>query len=264
VGVIRRCLWLTAWAILICLGVGLARQLPRDLGTPISHVVDPAGLERKPLGFLSGTHVFVTLNERDGEAASLACWDADTGLTLQEYGEIPPTSYAFGDWTMVSFRHAVAAAVRMEERKLDAVPSSLQLLDLRTGEWRKLGPLPWRPIAFHPQWPLIAVSSPPDRERPTQVFVFDLHSLKRLVEWTGEVTALGTDHVRACHFLDGSDQLLIVCDRFLEDSTTQVDQKAYSHRLGVRGDRQDTSTSSSVSNDPVSCWERLHGHGRRE
>lgn len=224
-GKIGRFAWLTAWAVWAWLGVGLARQLPRELGTPLCRFADRTWLEQKPKGFLAGTHVLVTLNEREGEAASLACWDADSGLKLHEYGEIPPASHAFGDLTNISLRHSIAAAVRLEERKLEPAQPSLQLLELKTGGWRKLGPLPWRPLAFHPERPWIAVSLPPDRERPMQVFVFDLHSLERLVEWTGEVTAQGTDHVRACHFLDGSGELLIVCDTFGEEAISRTDQR---------------------------------------
>ena len=39
------------------------------------------------------------------------------------------------------------------------------------------------------------------------------------------MTAQGSDHVRACHFLDASDELVIVCDTFKEVATTRVDQR---------------------------------------
>jgi len=222
---IRRGIWLSVWAIWAWLGVGLARQLPRELGAPVSQLVNPAGVECKPLGFIDDTHVLMTRNERDGEVGSLVCWDADNGLKLHEYGGIPPGNQEFGDWTSVSLRHRVAAVIKMEEGKPDAAHPALHLLDLRTGEWRKLSSLPWRPLAFHPRRRWLAASTAPDRERPAQVCVFDLDSGERLLEWTGEATARGADHVRVCHFPAGSGELLIVCDTFGDDPNTTVDQR---------------------------------------
>src|SRR5262245_59971685 len=76
---VKRLLWLLAWGVWLWLGVGLYRELPRELGPMVSQL--PVGSRDTLLGFVGGSdEVAVLVGDEDRYGCrKVGLFDARTG-----------------------------------------------------------------------------------------------------------------------------------------------------------------------------------------
>src|SRR5262245_41158140 len=138
----KRGCWLAAWGVWVWLGYGLFRELPRDLGKPISQL----GLQlvqtgrragqqfERVVGFLDGGDLIVTkLPSSLMTETRYRVWNGRNGAMLHQVGGPSSTD----ETTSVCLRHGVVVGVNFQSRNRDP-NASLESLDLRTGAWKNL------------------------------------------------------------------------------------------------------------------------------
>jgi hypothetical protein len=195
----KRCCWLAAWGVWLWLGVGLYRELPRELGPKVG--VIPAQMSDR-CEFIAETHL-VAVHSMLAVPFNVRVFDADTGDYVREI--------AFTDrWPMLTLRTVTSHGVVIAEGN-SAETRGLWVVDFVSGEWKRLSSMMSINVAVHPSKPWIAFresAAPVDKPRSLVV-----------VDWrTGaEVFARPRDreHVQIGEpiFLGDTDRLLVSVTR---------------------------------------------------
>jgi len=219
---VRRGLWMAAWGFWLWLGIGLARELPRS---PRCIAELSFSEHERPLGFVDGDGLLATerwaQNESGGEARC-SVWEVASGVRRHDL-----------DWPLLWTRELFApkhGVVIGNRRKAGAKQGELTLFDLRTGEWRPLGPESWRVEAVHPEQPWAAIDERPDDGEAEKVLVLDFRTGARIFEWTKLPSVKVQVYVQDCQFL-GGDELLITAFNFLETRPARVRWDVYHFSL---------------------------------
>jgi hypothetical protein len=141
----KRVLWLAAWGVWVWLGFGLHRELPRKRGPPVQQL--SLTKEQAVVGFLADSGQ-VAVSTNDDEAA-YQTYEALTGRKIRDIPRRPGWRF-YPDG-----RHRTHGVVIVHG---DSTGSNkvLHLVDLRTGEVRKLSDKFGAYLAVHPTKPWIA------------------------------------------------------------------------------------------------------------
>jgi len=127
-------LWLLAWSVWFILGVGLYRELPRELATPIAVV--PTGKDISPAGFVGNTNRFVLIRRLDRITSKIETYDAETGALAAT--TIGP---AYEDLLWPDYflhERGVILAKELPNHEGTAWAPGLHVLDLVAGKWRRV------------------------------------------------------------------------------------------------------------------------------
>jgi hypothetical protein len=198
--------WLAAWGVWLWLGFGLYRELPRDVG-PVVGKLPLEGEADHLLGILEGDDLALTMSVKPayGGNVQFDTWEIVGRRTRHSF--VGPTLW-FGSNS--SIRHGVAIGPARGDDK--SAKESMQVLDLRTGEWKKLGPKTWNHLGVHPTRPWAAFADNGDRKSPAKLFVIDFRTGERVFEWTASSDPKRKLFLRECQFLDGDEFLINASD----------------------------------------------------
>jgi hypothetical protein len=149
---VKRIFWLAAWSVWLWLGLGLYRELPRDLG-PVVCKLKVKGAERA-LGFLADGRKFATqTGSGNREKPEVQLWDATNGAFLRTIS-VPssPMSRMWPEWCRLS--HSCLFGYGMDQVN-SGVTALEWAIDLETGRQIDLGEC--RRAVFHPKRSLAVV-----------------------------------------------------------------------------------------------------------
>jgi len=197
---IKRFCWLAAWGVWLWLGFGHYRELPRDVGAVVCKLPFEPGVEHV-IGFMKGDDLLLSESIRlaYGGNRDFNIWEIKNCRKHQTL--TGPTMWAPGK---TSVYHGVAVG---EARGDDETPpTSMRSLDLRTGEWKKLGPSTWGLLGIHPTRPWAAFSVRGDRPK---FLLVDFRTGERIFEWTGSSESGRRCFLTECQFLDDPDEFLL-------------------------------------------------------
>lgn len=195
----KRSLWLAAWSAWLWLGVGLYRELPREIGPKVSVLPIRLGDSYE---FLGDTH-FVAVFPWVANPYKFRVFDADAGDFVRE------VSFA-GYWPQLTLNTLRSHGVIVAEGD-GAKEGGLWVVDLVTGKWKRLSRLKTVDMAVHLSKPWIAFresAAPIDKPRSLVV-----------VDWTtgAEVFVRPTDRedvqIGEPIFLSDTDRLLVSITR---------------------------------------------------
>jgi hypothetical protein len=214
---LKRLCWLAAWSVWVWLGVGLHRELPRNLGRPIHRL--PFAADEMTLGLIDGTSKSVSVRfDQDAEKTYVRRWDVAAGTLEEEIKgawfergafqfQLSPTKrfmtcgYAdlkCDDWRLI-FVNSRAARLTMTN-------VGREIVDLSTG---KRSPIPdHAEVVFHPVRPLAAFWFRFPRLETKRVQVVDLESGRRVFEWPTDPPDPPPDVIKAPCFV-GDDRIAI-------------------------------------------------------
>jgi len=216
--VAKRGFWVAAWGVWAYLGVGLYRELPRELRAPVCKLAFAKSEE--PVGFLHGEDVVVSkVQKEDPYDPRFTLWNARTGLKIAERRGIAK-AISWQGGLSVSLRHGVLIGVRP-----DGTTTELQILDLRTGAWRPIEARPLSILDVHATRPWAAgvASKDGDSDDPRGLVVFDLRTGATIARWPGP--APSNEHIdaidAACFRDDDVDELLILIKRIASGDVTK-------------------------------------------
>jgi len=148
---VPRLLWLLAWSLWLLLGLGLYRELPRNIGLPLHELPISQGLI---LGFVADSNRVATFKPATINPSTVAFFDAETGRLVNQI-EGPATN-KFWCRSPEALRHGVLIVNRPSEKIGNAGwVSSLQLFDLVRGQWRELTKHRGTEISIHPTRPWV-------------------------------------------------------------------------------------------------------------
>jgi len=197
----KRSFWLLAWGAWVWAGAGLYRELPRSVGGPL--IALPLADNDRVLGYIAGDNLIVAeaMVMAYGGGRYYAVWDAGTGAKLHSLAG--PTIWHGG---RASLRHGVAIGLHRDDD--GPTPQSMQVLDLRTGRWKKLGPDSWNLLAIHPtrSWTLFTEDS-----RSSRLLIVDFVTGEQVFKWTA-TSASGRPPILEGQFLPDSDEMMIAAD----------------------------------------------------
>src|SRR4051812_49972279 len=94
---LKRFLWLAAWSVWLWLGVGLFRELPREVGPVVCTL--PLGAREVNHGFWGGCQRIVSeISHGEGKPVVLRVWDPETGRLIRQL-DGPPAYWRGNDYT---------------------------------------------------------------------------------------------------------------------------------------------------------------------
>jgi hypothetical protein len=198
--------WLAAWGVWLWLGFGLYRELPRDVG-PVVGKLPLEGEADHLLGILEGDDLALTMSVKPAYGGNVQFDTWEIVGRRKRHSFVGPTLW-FGSNS--SIRHGVAIGPARGDDK--SAKESMQVLDLRTGEWKKLGPKTWNHLGVHPTRPWAAFADNGDRKSPAKLFVIDFRTGERVFEWTASSDPKRKLFLRECQFLDGDEFLINASD----------------------------------------------------
>lgn len=143
-----RVLWLAAWSGWAALGVGLNRELPRELETVLQLPMSPG--DRRVLGFVAGGRELALVDRTDagrGRHPTIHLFDPNTGDELRSVEGSIATDLFLNDDAQ---RHGVMFWNSQPRPGLFTFASGFSLVDLKTGEWRKLSDARVYGVDVHP------------------------------------------------------------------------------------------------------------------
>jgi hypothetical protein len=189
----KRGFWIAAWAVWLWLGVGLYRELPRDLGPVVCRLPVSARMV-SPLGFVGDSDTFAMQWPREGALPpTLRLFDAQSG---REVGNLPlpllpgtltqTNRSTFFDNLRMGLRRGFLFGVQLGDPPPAGRPleRNFQVLDLASGEWRRLTTRPVCHVALHPRRPWAALIEGESQEKPERAFVIDLRSGREIMSRT--------------------------------------------------------------------------------
>src|SRR5688572_30301068 len=201
---ISRILWFSAWGLWTWLGVGLWRELPRDIG-PNFRTLGFQDSE-KSVGFLHGENVVVSDFEiPEDPKLYFSLWNPNDGRRLEQWtGPVQD----FSRPVLTSLKHGFAVGDHPDK----GGPSSncLHSMNLRTGEWTKIGLVKAKPLSFHERQPWVAMVEENIKGLPPRLYVFDFRDGSMLFMWQAPKPKKPRDsHVFGCWFLPETDEIVI-------------------------------------------------------
>jgi hypothetical protein len=177
--------WLAAWSVWLWLGVGLFRELPRDLGPVVCQL--PLATNEQFWGFI-GDGQRIATGEKLGEHEPIIVriWDAGTGKTLHRFDGPIQLSDA-SNWSMVWFL-AHGSLLSKKRPPISDRPdsNSPSVIDLETGTWRDLPVDVDMKHAYHGMKPWTAFYGRLKAEEPTSVLVYDVKTGDLIFSWSDQ------------------------------------------------------------------------------
>jgi len=152
---LRRCAWLLVWGAWVWLGVGLYRELPRELGPKIGTL--PLEQFDTPLGFIGTSDRFAVQHfDRSTKRITLRVVDAASAQAVAEHPFVR-LNFAVDDVeaTEAGFRKPLKRGVLFGKRHVDEL--GFEVLDVLKGGWRSLSPEKVVCVALHPDKPWAAL-----------------------------------------------------------------------------------------------------------
>jgi hypothetical protein len=215
---LKRGLWPVAWGVWAWLGVGLYRELPRNLGRPVCKLQVQG--KQYPLGFLADSRRFATHTGASWkEPKDVSIWDAETGELLQKLAT-PPSHAKTSDvpeWVRIVKSSLVGFGNEDVMLALNAIDWVLDLDNGRIIDIGKCGRFvfhPTRPLAvfFNPELPAPLNRRKRSSPRPQELRLVDLVSGERRLTWPSAAAADGVKLVGKPLFL-GDKRLAIPTKR---------------------------------------------------
>ena len=177
---IKRGLWLAAWGVWLWLGVGLYRELPRDIGAVVSRI--PTERDFPILGFVGDSdHVAVQSPDSRASPSRIRVYEVATRILIRE--SIFPAWFQ-PDPSRNGLRFGFLHTGLLATEAGVAGKRGLFILDVLKGEWRKLSNDELSDVTYHPHKPWIAVLTGNTPSHPFMATVFDLPTGKRLFSVT--------------------------------------------------------------------------------
>jgi hypothetical protein len=219
----KRCLWLSAWSVWLWLGMGLWRELPRHFGPTVFTV--PLGERVMALGWVGDSDVFAIQRDRSGDGQTMVViFDVEAGRELDLKSPVPLMKRTFMDANRPAFqvfrstiRQGVLFGTNPSERREDGrgTREGVQVLDVMTGQWRRLSDVPVVYMAAHPTKPWDAIV---ERETPTQdrVVVVERTTGKELFSHRLPTGAMK----RRPFFVSGSEDLIVLATGWSKSEMT--------------------------------------------
>ena len=164
---VKRGCWVAAWGVWVWLGVGLWRELPRDLGSPTCRL--PLDKSEIIVGLLDDPVAAVSVAKSDDDRMNVRLWNVTSAATTRSFaGPI-----WFADWVAdlvrrngwLNPKYRLLLTNAPWERS-GRPPNAFSVVDLETGQWRRLN------VPDH-------CSATLHRERPWALFLEDAKL------WTG-------------------------------------------------------------------------------
>lgn len=160
---LKRIVWLLCWGTWVLLGIGLYRELPREIGPRVCKLQLPRD-SHQLLGFVGPSNEFAVVSKTMSPYHTLvAVWNVETGSLIRKiYGP------AMNDCFLPPTRTADSMMLLANNVPKPTEPGHLQglfLLDLAKGEWKKLSDAAVTDAAIHPDGLSICTVSPFDSGR---------------------------------------------------------------------------------------------------
>jgi len=173
-----RGLWMLAWGAWAWFGVGLYRELPRELGAPVAEL--PQGTR---VGFVEDSNAFVIMtsaNVRGQWASKVFVTDAKTGSIEREVLG-PPFGNYLQPFGSARLRHGLFTTWLPDDVEGPRT-SGLFRLDLKTGKWQCVLDHGIKHVGLHLQKPWAVVVEAPEKPGGReQVVVIDWESGRKTV-----------------------------------------------------------------------------------
>jgi hypothetical protein len=206
-------LWLLAWSVWFILGVGLYRELPRELG-PVVRVL-PFQPSERPMGFLpDGKSVATMQHAGRNEPTTIFVYDVETGgrirtipgPSFEEYLRTDEVFTGMNRGGDVRWHGVILSKVRPATATRSAV-KGLYLLNLADGGWRVLAKEEVNFAVFHDSRPWVLFKERmPDNVPNRRVVVVDYETGEQLFE---QRPTKGDGLVGHPFFIPGTDQLVL-------------------------------------------------------
>ena len=199
--------WCAAWGVWVWLGVGLYRELPRDIGPVVLRLALEDG--ERPLGLMPGERSFVTRQVNRGTTKRwIRRRSVSTGaVELAISDDHLPSSFT-NDLPLL---HNCAITSR-SPRQRGGPPGDAHVLDLLTGEWRRC-PEAGRLSQVHYERPWASFFWYREGARKDVVNVFDLKTGKRVFFWSGGQSEEAFELVSEPFFVGGDRVAIPVRER---------------------------------------------------
>ena len=248
---VKRGLWAAGWSSWAWLGVGLHRELPRDLGPTVSRrqgkeeisVVGFLGEGDAVLGQAMPAQIISLL----GQERTFYSWESQTGRELQEVGPFVPTR-SRGE-PRVSLHHGVV--IEGSDFSSDGSLIACRVWDLRTRGDCKLPRGFGRVLDVHPTWPLVALESTSQRA-PRRIGLADLRDGSLVAAWDLWKSVPDSESIDAGYFNDRSTTSILLKLRSRETGIQ--------HLLHLDADRQTISNPIGL---PPWCHKTRHPQSGR-
>ena len=202
---LKRLLWFLAWGGWAWLGVGLYRELPREVGPKLCSL--PLDKGERLCGYWGERQRIVSEETHDDDKpVTLRVWDPETGLPIKRL-DGPPPYWRGREYAPLS-RHGLVLGTRPRLSGLPE-PTGPSVLDVETGEWRDLpvsGNMRWTYPRGKP-WAAFYGPLPFNEGEPANILVYDLRTGSLLFSWT--------DRTRQGEPYEPCDQPLFVGDSLL-------------------------------------------------
>jgi hypothetical protein len=193
--------WLTAWGVWIWLGVGLHRELPRELGSPI------ATLPREPksqfVGFVNDTNRFAVLRRAEPVKSTIEIFNAEDGSLATTILGPGHDDYLWPCYYLE--RHGVMLAKEHGELG-KAWATGLHVLDLETGRWRRVTESRIHSGSAHLHMPWVVLVEGDGSAGPRRIVVVDWKTCERKVVQDLPRGCSTNGHV---FFLSDSDRVVV-------------------------------------------------------
>lgn len=179
---VRRACWAITWGAWVWLGMGLYRELPRELGAVVCKL--PLNEREWMLGFIGDSSLFATGQNADDPnvGARIRIWDGETGALIQEF--IGPIGSSGWDYYIAP---NCAHIVTVKRQTVDGrrPVRNVSVLDLARGTWLDLEAFTDAYPIFSDEQPWVAFAEGAETGKTNgQVVVFDLCTGSETFRWT--------------------------------------------------------------------------------
>jgi len=179
---LKRCCWLAAWSGWLWLGVGLYRELPRDVGRTLWTI--PLQQGETFWGFCGERQQVLTGEiQRDDKPIVLRVRNPESGSLIRRIDG--PINLNGAAWKNVSFIYD-GLILAQKRPPIDGLPEAktLSVLDLETAAWRDLPVNAEMGRAYPWGKPWVGFYGRFHEDEPTRIVVYDLRTTKSIFSWT--------------------------------------------------------------------------------
>ena len=180
---VKRGVWVAAWGVWAWCGVGLYRELPRDLGTEVCRL--PISKGESFVGLLD-TPAAVTAAKSDDDRLTIRLWDLVSGTMTKSF----TGPYWFADWFSelldsrgwLSPEHRLLLSNAPWDRPVRP-PNFYSVLNLESGQWRRLNVPDNASATLHHTRPWALFLEEAKTWVGFEATVMDLRTGERLFRW---------------------------------------------------------------------------------
>jgi hypothetical protein len=193
---LQRCCWLAAWSVWLWLGVGLYRELPREVGPAVCKIPFTSCVTRA-YGF-DGPSRLVVGDLRKGAPKTAGLYDTENGDCIARF-PMPNVEWNLS-WADSAMHHRHVVVKQRDQ-------GWLQALDLADGVCHTICPDRVLGFAVHPAEPVVAFTASTDKLSDQRLAVYDLKTHRLLFE------TVVTERKRTLNrlfFIPGTDKLVVM------------------------------------------------------